>query len=121
MDLKQFSKAVDVIPTHQKAVVVFTKGDKFSVDHLGIGETGNWKTNPDKLNKVDKVIIYLRKPGDSVNYIFLGNFKSVRKSNESGRYVIAFSHLSEVGTTNSNWFEFGRSGQNPLIYLNLES
>ena len=103
----------------QVAVVVFTYGILFTYDSLGNGTSGNWVVNPEMLEEVDKVIICLRREGESVNRIFLGNYAGSRPSNQPRRLVIRFSALKEIGTTKSKWLEFANSGQNPVSYVSL--
>lgn len=110
-----YTTAREVISPNQEAVVVFTHGDNFFVDALGNGYTGNWVVNPDNLEDVDKVIVYLRRDGANINRIFLGNYAGCRKSPEAGRQEIRFNHLQEIGMTYSNWIEFA-GGQNPVAY-----
>lgn len=74
--MKKFSTAKDILTTGQRAVVVFTRGEKLGFDDCGYGGTGNWKTNLTKLEQVDKVIIYLREKGQSGGRIFMGNYIS---------------------------------------------
>jgi hypothetical protein len=49
--------------------------------------------------------------------VLVGNYAGIRKSDLPGRYMIRFSALKEVGTTESNWPEFSKSGQNPVSYV----
>lgn len=115
--MKKFSSVKDVHRTGQKAVVVFTRGEKLGFDDDGYGGTGNWKTNLTRLEQVDKVIIYLRVKGQSGGRIYLGNYVSYAPSPQEDRYIIYFSHLKEVGSTTSTWPDFGRFGQNPVGFV----
>lgn len=115
--MKRFNQASEVIHPTQWAVVVFTHGDKFYYDNLGNGETGNWKINLARVENIDKVIIYLRKADEGRNRIFLGNYVGLKPSTQEGRHIICFTRLEEVGTTDSNWFAFGHSRQNPVAYV----
>ena len=112
--MKNFSTAKDVLTTGQKAVVVFTRGEKLGFDDDGYGGTGNWKTNLTRLEQVNKVIIYLREKGQSGGRIFMGNYVSYAPSPQADRYIIYFSHLKLIGETTSNWPDFGNYGQNPV-------
>jgi hypothetical protein len=112
-----FIKASDVISKNEEAVVVFTHGRHFFYDPSGSGSTGNWVVDRENLEYVDKVIIYLRQDGESINRIYLGNYAGNRKSPEPGRTTIRFSKLQEVCTTESTWFEFASNGQNPVVYI----
>ena len=111
-------KAIEVIPTNQRAVVVFTLGDHLNYDGQGNGVTGNWKIRPDKLDNIDKVIIYLRKPNDFGGRIYLATIVGFEESKQVGRYIIKFTNLEEVCATKSNWSEFANTGSNPVYYLN---
>jgi hypothetical protein len=112
-----YKQASEVISINQEAVVLFTHGDKFMCDSLGNGMTGNWVVDPEMLEKVDKVIIYLRRDDEDVNRIFFGNYAGTRKSDEPHRYTIRFNSLKEVGTTEANWLDFAGGGQNPVSYV----
>jgi hypothetical protein len=112
-----YKQANDVVEKQQEAVVFFTHGDHFSYDTSGNGLTGKWVVDPEMVENVDKVIIYLRRENETVNRIFLGNYAGIQKSDLPRRYMIRFSGLKEVGTTDSNWLEFAKSGQNPVSYI----
>lgn len=115
--MKTYNNAKDVIPAGQKAVVVFTRGGKLEIDKEGSGKTGNWKVNPTKLEKVDNVVIYLRKTGQTGGKILLGSYVGYSPSPEEGRYIIYFHKLKEVGSTSSNWREFSNLWQNPVGFV----
>ena len=84
--MKQCIDVIDVISTDQRAVVVFSRGGKFSFDSHGSGETGNWKVNPSKLKKIEKVLVYLRKPEEkSEGRIYIGDYKGYKLSEHKGR------------------------------------
>ncbi len=89
--------AEDVVPAGQRAVVVFTRGEKLIFDNKGDGSTGNWKVNLKKLEKVDKVVIYLREAGQSGGQILMANYIGYEPSSEEGRLIVFFSQLKEVG------------------------
>jgi len=115
--MKNFLTAKDVLPRGEKAVVVFTRGEKLGFDDEGYGGTGNWKTPLAKLEQVEKVIIYLREKGQSGGQIYVGNYVGYAPSPEADRVIIYFSHLKEIGSTISNWPDFGSSGKNPVGFL----
>jgi hypothetical protein len=110
--------AKDVVPPGQRAVVVFTRGGKLIFDKKGEGSTGNWKVSLSKMEKVDKVVIYLREARQNGGNILMGDYVGYEPSPEQGRYIFLFSHLNEAGFTKSNWFEFGGVNQNPVSFLN---
>jgi hypothetical protein len=112
-----YKTALEVIGKDQSAVVIFTHGEHFINDPAGNGSTGNWVIDPETVEDVDKVIIYLRQENESINRIFLGNYAGLRSSDIPKRYIIRFSRLQEVGTSDSNWTEFASAGQNPVSYV----
>lgn len=115
--MKTYNNAKDVIPAGQKAVVVFTRGGKLEFDKQGSGKTGNWKINPTKLEKVDKVVINLREAGETGGKILMGNHVGYEPSSEVGRHIIVFSQVKEIGLTSSNWREFSNLWQNPVAFV----
>ena len=110
-------KAEDIIQEGEVAVVIFTHGIHFEYDAAWNGQTGKWVISPERLEEVDKVIVYLRPEGQSENRIFMGNYSGYKKSNLERRYIILFSGLKEIGTTNSNWFDFGNRSQTPICIV----
>lgn len=114
--MKQCNTVLDVIPTNQPAVVVFSRGEKLSIDSKVSGETGNWKVNPERLTKIEKVVIYLRKSGENGGRVYLGNYTGHVLSKEIGRYIITFSKLEEICQTKSSWYEFAKTGPGPVRY-----
>jgi hypothetical protein len=115
--LTTYNRANEVIEKNQEAIVIFTHGEHFSYDEAGNGLTGKWVVDPDAVENVDKVIVYLRRDDETVNRIFLGNYAGVRKSDIPERYTIRFTALKEVGETESNWPDFASNGQNPITYV----
>ena len=69
-----FLKASEVLEKNQVAVCVFTHGDYFSFDSSGNGVTEKWVADPEMVDEVDKVIVYLRRDHESLNRIYLGNY-----------------------------------------------
>lgn len=112
-----FNTALEVISENQTAIVLFTHGDQFTFDNSGRGSTGKWVLDPEMLDDIQKVIIYLRRSYESINRIYLGDFTSCRQSDLARRYIIFFSGLKEVGTSASNWLAFSGGGQNPVSYI----
>jgi hypothetical protein len=110
--LKAYKQASDVLENNQEAVVLFTHGPHFHYDPAGNGETGKWVVDPENVENVDKVIIYLRREDENVNRIFLGNYAGIRKSDRPSRYMIRFSKLEEVGTSGSSRTDFPKKSQN---------
>lgn len=114
---KTYNKASDVISKNESAVVLFTRGSHFIFDSIGNGESGKWVLNPDQLETIDRVIIYLRDDEKEVNKIFLANYSGYRKSDDSRRIYVRFSKIHEVGIAGVNWVDFAESGQNPVSYV----
>jgi len=112
-----YQTAQEVIGQNQSAVVIFTRGEHFSFDALGNGSTGKWVLDPETVEEVEKVIIYLRRENETTNRIFLGNYAGLRPASIPKRHIIRFNRLQEVGTTNANWMEFASAGQNPVSYV----
>jgi hypothetical protein len=69
---------------------------------------------PAVVETVDQVIVFIRRDDEKVNQIFPGNYAGIQKSDLPHRYSIHFSGLKEVVTTESNWPELSKSGQNPV-------
>lgn len=115
--MEQCMNMFDVVPPNQPAVVVFSRGEKLIIDNKGSGETGNWKVDHERIRKIEKVVVYLRKPGESGGRVFVGNCTGYILSKETGRYIITFSKLEEVCQTKSNWYEFAKTGPGPVRYF----
>jgi len=112
-----YQTAREVIGQNQSAVVIFTRGEHFLFNALGNGSTGKWVLDPETVEEIDRVIIYLRRADEALNRIYLGNYAGVRLSDLPNRRVVRFSALREVGTTQANWPEFAGAGQNPISYV----
>ena len=88
-----FKGASEVIAPNQSAVVLYTRGPHFKYDSMGDGwesihhngTTGKWRLNLDRLEEVDKVIIYFRDEELSVNQIYLGNYIGTQPSDDPRR------------------------------------
>ncbi len=115
--MKQCVDVYDVIPRNERAVIVFSRGDKFEFDGKGSGETGNWIIDPERLKRIEKVVVYLRKPNESGGRVFVGNFTGSVPSDQTGRHVITFSRLEEICRTKSNWSKFAKTGSSPVRYI----
>lgn len=110
-------KAEELIQSAQKAIVIFTRGDKFSFDHNGDGFSGNWKAGEKSLQDIDKVIIYRRDQNVESNQVYEGEYRGWSPSEEAGRKIIHFSGLKNVGSTSSNWLQFGGIRGAPIFYM----
>lgn len=111
------SSARDLLEPNQSAIVFFTHGQSFNIDPTGEGETGSWMLSPALVNKVDKVIVYLRKEELKENHIFIGDYHSLRRGDHSRRWIIRFTNMVELGTTGAHWLEFGNGTKAPVNYI----
>ena len=115
--METYKLASEVLGPKESAVALFAHGKKLVVDPKGKGHIGNWAVDPDTLSEIDQIILYVRKDGEAVNRIFIGDFLGVSKSEQPHRLVIHFAGLKEVGTTAESWLNFSGGGQNPICYL----
>lgn len=112
-----FLRSEDILPKFENGVVIFTSGHRLSYDDSGNGETGIWVVKPERLEMMDKVIIYLREDNSTINRILVGTYAGYRPSEYPTRFNIRFTNLNEVGTTTANWHEFGKGGSNPIRFV----
>jgi hypothetical protein len=111
-------KARDVIKPGETAVVIFTRGGRFTLKQDGSGSTGNWVVSQNR--KTDKVIIYKRDSRRGQSEIYVGVPVEIIDSDEEGRREARMASLELVGTTDSNWNEFTETKQgavNPVKYI----
>jgi hypothetical protein len=113
----RISSARDLLEPGQSAIVFFTHGQSFNIDPDGEGETGSWMLSPAIVNKVDKVIVYLRDEENKINHIYMGDFHSLRRGERSRRFIIRFTKMKELGITNLHWLEFGNGIKAPVNYV----
>jgi hypothetical protein len=113
----KITTARELLEPGQSAIVFFTHGQSFNIDSNGEGETGEWMLSPALVNKVDKVIVYLRDEERKVNHIFMGNFHSLRRGARSRRFFIRFADMKELGTTQVHWLDFGNGTKAPVNYV----
>ncbi len=113
----KITTARELLETGQSAIVFFTHGQSFNIDPSGEGETGEWMLSPALVNKVDRVIVYLRDEDRKVNHIYMGDFISLRRGSRSRRFFIRFSHMKELGTTQVHWLDFGNGSKSPVNYV----
>lgn len=114
--MKTIETARDILPPGQKAVVFFTRGEKLEIRKDGTGSIGNYKTSTTRLDEMDKVIVYLKEEVNKAR-IFVGDYEANSPSPQDNRRIIHFSHLKEVGSTDSNWQVFSHSRQSPFVYI----
>jgi len=115
--MKKVEKARDLLAGQEMAVVVFTHGLHFCLHSNGTGDIGNWAINPEMVECVDKVIVYLRDDQRRINKVFIGNYAGLKASPDKGRYLICFSRLREIGLTDRNWFDFADGNLNPISFM----
>jgi hypothetical protein len=112
-----FKTAQDLLAPSQSAIVFFTHGQGFHIDENGEGETGSWLLNRELVKKVDKVIVYFRDESEKINHIYMGDFHSLRKGDRSRRWIVRFSRITEIGTTDVHWLQFGNGTTAPVNYV----
>ena len=111
-------KTADELVKHgEKAFVVFTRDLHFEYDHNGKGFTGYWVVKSNTIERIDKVLIYVKNPVNGNNEIYLGRYSHWTDSPEEGRKNIHFTNLEFKGLSNSTWFEFGGSAWSPTFYI----
>lgn len=109
--------ARELLTPNQSAIVFFTHGRDFHIGDNGEGETGSWMLNADLVNKVDKVIVYLRNEDEKINRIYLGDFHSLRRGDRSRRWFVRFKNMTELGVTSLHWLKFGNGTTSPVNYV----
>lgn len=108
-------RAIDVLNPGETALVLFTRGELFIHRSDGTGETGNWRIDPTRIS--DRVIIYRRTQGGDGAEVFISHHAGWRPSTEEGRWVIALTKISLLGTTHLDWGRFADAGTNPVRYI----
>ena len=110
------NSALDLLQPGESAVVLFTRGQHLTFNPDGSGLSGNWKMGT--YRNPDKVILYRRQPEAWPQAdIYMGDYVDVIESPEQGRRIVRFSHSTNAGTTNRNWYEFADAGAGPVRYL----
>lgn len=112
------STTSDLVNGGQQTVIIFTRGRNILIREDGTGYSGKWVIAERKFPGTTKVIIYLRDSVTKQKKIYLGDYSGYHPSDIPGRFVVEFSGLTLVGTTNKNWLEFAGKGQNPIGILN---
>jgi hypothetical protein len=128
----KITSARELLEPGQSAIVFFTHGQSFSIDPSGEGETGEWMLSPALVNKVDRVIVYLRDEAHRVNRIYMGDFVTPffggGFSVGGGVFVFgarlpfspllhSLSHMTELVTTQVHWLDFGNGSKSPVNYV----
>ena len=93
-------RARELLKDGERAVAIFTRGEHFSVDANGGGESGSWVIDPRR--QVDKVIIYYRRGSSGANDIYIANHAGSIPSPMRGRYIIRLTSAHLVGSTSVN-------------------
>lgn len=103
--------ATSLLKRGENAIVIFTYGKSFQIKQDRSGSTGNWVINQNRSTR--KVIIYERT--ERGNDIYVAKRTAIKKSRDSGRYVIHLTDVAYYGTTYMNWPQFSGS-RNPVRY-----
>lgn len=107
--------ATELLASGERAIVIFTRGNKLHQSRDGSGWTGNWKLDPARHK--DVVIIYRQFPDRTGADVFVGRHTRTERSDEKGRSRVHFSDASSSGRTDLNWKQFSGGSQNPVRYL----
>jgi len=110
-------RADELVSPGEKAFVVFTRDMHFEYDNSGKGFTGYWVAGTNSIERIDKVIIYVKNLITGNNEIYSGKYSHWTKSPEEGRKNIWFTDLEFKGLTDSSWFDFGGNGWSPTFYI----
>ena len=108
-------KAAQLLQEGENALVLFTGGTDLDIEPDGTGLTGRWKVDPDRVP--DRIILYVRPEGSNTADIFTAINTGVAPSEIEGRSWIFLSNITNVGSTDVDWFEFAQGGQNPVRYI----
>lgn len=114
MIMKTFENVKQLPTQSKKTVLIFTRGLHLSIAPDGNGSSGNWVIRPQRLDRCEKVVIYLRNTLSGKNEIYIGAFVDYHDSDHDKRLVIDFRGLKLVGITTKNWLEFAGIGQSPI-------
>jgi hypothetical protein len=115
--------ASDLLKNNESAVVIFTRGIKFTFDNAGKGYSGNWRIRRDDL---DRVIIYYR-PEERLfgAEIYIGNFDKLDRAIEPetserriSRRNVHFTNLEHAGETDVNFRQFTGTRRNAFCFSN---
>lgn len=106
-------RAVDLLGVNQTAFVIFTRGSHFALNPDGTGSTGHWVLNPDLVP--DKIIVYHRT--ETGNNVYLGNFSGIEPSPRDRRFILYYSQMTEIGSTDLNWFQFAGNSRSPAQFI----
>ena len=110
-------EANELVNPGERAFVVFTRDMHFEFDNNGKGLRGQWVASANTIERIDKVIVYVKNPVSGENQIYMGRYSHWSESPEEGRKNIHFTELEFKGTTNSSWFEFGGNAWSPTFYV----
>jgi hypothetical protein len=108
-------KARDLLKNGESAVVLFTRGARFTVKANGSGSSGNWRIGANR--NPDKVIVYHRLGSANDNEVFIANWVGIKDSSEENLSVIMFDKCKSAGPTTLNWFKFAEGGTQAVRYL----
>ena len=113
--MHEVEKAVHLLQPDEKAIAVFTGGDRFHKNDDKTGSTGNWGVSVKRAKTITHIIVYVRENGE--NKIYKGCFEGLKESGEGSLYVILMSGIEFKGYTNKNWHEFAATGTNARRYV----
>lgn len=114
--MRDFQEASELLGLGETALVLFTRGQHFSLGEGGSGSTGKWVLDPDR--EVDRVVIYNRQSAETTGAdLWRGRASFVEPSDRPRRYVIMLTEVEKVGRTELNWREFAGGGTNPVRYV----
>lgn len=111
--MKEITAASHLLTATQSAIVVFTRGNHFTINPDGSGSTGHWRIKANLAS--EKVIVYYRK--EKTNEVYTADFAGLTHSPEADRRVILLRNIALAGTTASNWFKFGGRSQSPVQFI----
>ncbi|MFZ4664553.1 MAG: hypothetical protein ACOYNY_46600 [Caldilineaceae bacterium] len=111
--MREITTACQLLKKAQSAIVVFTRGNHFTINPDRSGSTGHWRIKADLTS--EKVIVYYRK--EKTNEVYTADFAGLTLSPETDRRVILLRNIALAGTTTSNWFKFGGRSQRPVQFI----
>lgn len=109
----EITAASQLLKKAESAIVVFTRGNHFTINSDGSGSTGHWRIKANLVS--EKVIVYCRK--EKTNEVYIADFAGLTHSPEANRRVILLRNIVLAGTTTSNWFKFGGRSQSPVQFI----
>ena len=121
--MDRIDRASGLISAGEMAVVIMTDGHLFIQNTDNTGESGNWRINKNRTQRLNKVIIFIQKNNSDVREIFIADYLGIHSPMPSdqyktiGRVVFDLINIREVGFTTENWSRFAETGSYPVRYL----